>query len=46
MVKKSGYFSKISMVMDEGILLSLFDYANARHVTPDLVVEQLIEGLD
>lgn len=43
MVKKIGYFSKISLIMDEAVCNALYDYANALNVTPDLVIEGIIE---
>ena len=43
MIQKSGYFITFSALVDENVWLALSDYANERNVTPDHLLEQLIE---
>jgi hypothetical protein len=43
MIQKSGYYIRLSALVDERVWLALADYANKRFITPDLALEQLVE---
>jgi hypothetical protein len=43
MVERSGYFSKLCIIIDEGVCNALYEYANTLHTTPDHVIEQLVD---
>ena len=45
MIKKSGYFVTFSALVDENVWLALSNYANKLSLTPDDLVEQLIEAV-
>jgi hypothetical protein len=45
MIQKNGYFVKFSALIDEQVCLALFDHANKLSITPDSLLEQLIEAV-